>query len=154
MFLTKDEWRHPNRFVQAIASPSVAWCCISLGIIRSILLVEIKHKEAENEAHSEWIMLPQIEALADYLANSASQLGEIHMLIPAASGNLESWSLERVVALRKWAAESHIGLECKTEAGEWHSSVVRPREADIICSWSLAGSSSWDSKMEGSGDLD
>jgi hypothetical protein len=140
MFLTKDEWRHPNRFVQKIASPAVAWCCISLGIIRAILLAEIRHKTEEGSL-SEWIMLPQIDALADYLAKAAEQLGEVHVLIPPTCENGESWTLERVVSLRRWATKSHLGVEYQTEGGDWHLPTARPIEAHIICAWSIDGSS-------------
>lgn len=140
MFLTREEWRHPNRYVQALASPAVAWCCIAVGFIRALLLVEVRHQDA-GESHSEWILLPQFEALTEYLSCSPTQIGAVQVLMPPHISHGDSWELERVVALREWSSGVQTGVEYQTESGKWHSSEVREIDTQIIRSWTLHHSS-------------
>ncbi|MCY1303975.1 hypothetical protein D9M69_220540 [compost metagenome] len=140
MFLTREEWCHPNRFVQALATPAVAWHSISVSALKTSLLAEIKDFENAEWVGSEWLMLSQFDLLIDQLA--VQRVGAVHVLVPPHFHVWESWQMQQVVALRKWRSGTLTGLECQAEDGAWYSSMERPCEASVESFWLLRNSDS------------
>ncbi|SPC18454.1 hypothetical protein CT19431_MP30379 [Cupriavidus taiwanensis] len=136
MFLSLTEWRHPNRFVQALARPAVAWECFSFASTSPSLLIELI-QICDDAVHSEWIMSANFERLHSVLASSPRRVGSVSILISPHHNGTPSWRLERVIALREWLCGEITGMECQGDSGDWFSNHVRPPEAQAGQVWHL-----------------
>lgn len=99
MFLTCEEWRHPNAAVQALARPSTAWQCLALTSQHLSLLAELRHFEGVEHAGSEWMLMARPELLIDCIESGPELLGSVHILVQASSEDGPRWRLETLVLI-------------------------------------------------------
>jgi hypothetical protein len=136
MFLTREDWRHPNAMAQALASPATAWQCFALFQDLS-LLAEIRHFEADEHISSEWMLIARPELLLDCIELSPQRLGGAQILVRTSTDGGSTWCLETLVSIEQWRHKDRSGLCCMSSSGARYSWLPYPDDARISRVWSL-----------------